>query len=131
MRLAAKTGTFAQSGAANPKLPLFLSLDNLLRTYPTALRDSLLDHLHRLLVETLPGDPAALKLHATRLLPGDPEASEEFVDKLRAANEKLLGWARSQGGAVAGAYADFVEEWCQRDVDANLVGKHVTLLGCS
>lgn len=100
---------------------LFQELHSLLSIYPTPLRESVLEHLHEVLLETLPGDAGALKLHASRLLPGSAEASEDFVEKLRAANEELLGQAKRQGGAVSCAYAEFVEEWCQRDLDADLV----------
>ena len=101
-------------------MSLFRSLQTLLNTYPTPLRASLLDHLHALLVETLSDEPEAVKLHATRWLPASGEAG---VDQLRAANEALLEWARTRGGAVSGAYADVVEEWCQRDLDRHLVGR--------
>ncbi|KAF8497669.1 U3 small nucleolar RNA-associated protein 6-domain-containing protein [Gautieria morchelliformis] len=120
----------SEAAKANPHLHLFRSLHALVNTYPTPLRASLLGHLHGLLAETLPSDPAALKMHATRFLPasGEPEASEEFVDRLKAANEELLGRARTLGGAVPCAYAEFVEEWCQqRELDPNL---RKYLVGC-
>ena len=93
----------------------------LLNTYPTSLRATLLNHLHEVLILTLPSDPAALKLYATRFLPEEANESETFIDQLRAANEALLEKARTHRGAVSGVYAEFVEEWCHKDIDCNLV----------
>jgi U3 small nucleolar RNA-associated protein 6 len=109
-------------------MTLFRSLHELLRTYPTPLRDTLLECLDGLLVNTLPSDPAALKLHATRLLP-PPDKSRntldtvEFIEQLQAANESLLSLAQRHGGAVSDAYAEFVEEWCGVDLEPNLVSR--------
>ena len=46
--------------------------------------------------------------------------SEAFVDALRAANEELAEKAKGNAG-VARAYAAFVEDWCGREIDDNLV----------
>lgn len=46
--------------------------------------------------------------------------SEAFVDALRAANEELSSKAKGNAG-VARAYAAFVEEWCGREIEGNLV----------
>jgi len=109
--------------AAIPQLPLFRSLHTLLSTYPSAIRALLLEHLHSDLMLTLPAEPSALKLHATRFLPasGEPEATEDFIDRLRTANEELLEKARTHRGAVSGVYAEFVAEWCERAIEPDLV----------
>ncbi|KAF8577994.1 hypothetical protein K439DRAFT_506926 [Ramaria rubella] len=73
-------------------------------------------------------------MHATRFLPapGTAVESEAFVDKLRGANEELLGHARRHGGAVSGAYAEFVEEWCGPHACGAGLGPHLRkyLMGC-
>ncbi len=47
------------------------------------------------------------------------------MDALKDANEQLLAYIRSTGGPVspevAAVYAEFVEEWCGKDVDDTLV----------
>lgn len=108
--------------SAKPTMGLFRSLDGLLHTYPTPLRESLLEHLDRLVEETLPGDPEALKLRARLLIPADMEENEEFVERLRKGNGILLSQARTQRGVVSRAYAEVIGEWCERDLDPNIVG---------
>lgn len=122
---------------ALPKAPLFVSLHELLSTYPTtlALRSSLLDHLHTLLLQTLPTDPIAIRLTATRHLL--PELSgDALVDALRDANDKMTAAvreacsddSRKNADDMAGSYADFVKEWVQReDVDDSLVSDNITI----
>lgn len=111
---------------ALPKIELFASLHELISTYPSPrpFRESLLDHLHSLLRRTLPSLPAAIKLSATRHLTPDA-AGESLVDELKRANETLYETVRSTEGeattGVACVYAEFVEEWCGKDVDDSLV----------
>jgi len=95
----------------------------MLADYPTPLRESMLEHLHTLLRKTLPNDPTGLKLRARRLLPEDVED----VEKLGVGNEELLIQAREQGGAVSAAYAEVIQEWCQRDLEPSLVGDFVII----
>ncbi|TCD64878.1 U3 snoRNP protein [Steccherinum ochraceum] len=127
----------ANAVKALPKSELFVALHELLTTYPSPehLKTSLLDYLHALLQETLPGDPKAIKLTATRFIaPSLDIHSPDFIDILRNANEKLVAgvrsaWASTQGTeadqerlreGMAEVYAQFVYEWCQKDVDVNL-----------
>lgn len=112
------------ASSALPKAELFTALHDLLASYPTKpeLRTYLLDHLHVLLQQTLPTDPIAARLSATRnLLPGLEGAA--LVDALKTANEQLSAAVSSAcayaGGrdaeGLANAYAGFVEEWVQKD----------------
>ncbi|KAI0690201.1 U3 small nucleolar RNA-associated protein 6-domain-containing protein [Cerioporus squamosus] len=123
----------SSAAKAIPKIELFTSLHELISAYPSppSLRESLLDHLHALLHQTLPSDPAAIKLSATRHLKADL-VGEPLVDALKDANEQLLAYIRSTGGPVsppvAAVYADFVEEWCGKDVDDTLKAYLITSL---
>ncbi|KAI0675026.1 U3 small nucleolar RNA-associated protein 6-domain-containing protein [Trametes maxima] len=117
---------------ALPKIELFQSLHELLSAYPSppSLRDSLLDHLHALLRDTLPSSPAAIKLAATRRL--TPELTgEPLVDTLKEANNVLSDAVRTSSGeareGVATVYAEFAEEWCAKgDVDDSLKAYLIT-----
>lgn len=122
----------SQQASALPKAELFASLHSLIATYPTTpdLRTALLDHLHDLLQQTLPTDPVAVKLYATRNLLPELEGTA-LVDALKAANEQLSSAvnsactsARSETAhGMALAYAGFIEEWVQKDeLDTALVG---------
>ena len=116
---------------ALPKATLFTSLHDLLSTYPTtpALRSSLLDHLHTLLLQILPTDPVAIKLTATRnLLPG--LRGDALVDALKEANDKMTAAvceacsesSNKDVSGMAASYAGFVQDWVQRDdLDSSLV----------
>jgi U3 small nucleolar RNA-associated protein 6 len=98
-------------------------LKDVITAYPSppALRQSLLDHLYSLLQVTLPDDPLAIKLLATRGLAPDLDI-EAFVDALKTANEKLVAAVSARGAGVADVYAAFVVEWCGRDdLDDHLV----------
>ncbi|KAI0812618.1 U3 small nucleolar RNA-associated protein 6-domain-containing protein [Irpex lacteus] len=121
---------------ALPKVELFTALHGLFSTYPTTaeLRTSLLDHLHSLLQQTLPTDPIAAKLTATRhLLPG--LSGVALVDALKSANEQLSSavqnaWSLShEADGIASAYASFIEEWVQKpDLDIPLKAYLLTSL---
>lgn len=122
---------------ALPQISLFTSLHELLATYPCpqSLRDALLDHLFALLHSTLPLDPSAIKLSATRALtPGlDGEA---LIDALKSANEQLADAVRNRGEGHAGEalavlYAEFVQEWCSKDIDESLVRTTFRLISSS
>jgi hypothetical protein len=121
-----------------PTIELFQNLQTLIGGYPApeALRSSLLDHLHIRLAEALPRDPAGLTLRATRALvlaSAEGSAGGALVDGLRWANEEMLGAIDAEAAevagrctpaldALAGAYAQFVEDWCgKEDVDEHLV----------
>ncbi|THH29933.1 hypothetical protein EUX98_g4250 [Antrodiella citrinella] len=127
----------ANAAKALPKAELFIALHDLLIGYPSpqTLKTSLLDYLHGLLQETLPGDPRAVKLKATRFITPDSDIhAAEFVDALRSANEKIVAgvkdaWANNSGSegerekrkdGMAEVYAQFVKEWCEKDLDLNL-----------
>lgn len=108
---------------ALPKAELFTSLHGLLTTYPVPppFRVALLDHLHTLLQQTLPTDPVAVRLTATRLLVPDL-TGEALVDALRDANEKMSRAVRQacdgkevDVNGLASAYSLFVKEWVQKD----------------
>lgn len=124
---------------ALPTIEQFQNLQTLIAEYPApeALRSSLLDHLHTRLAEALPRDAAALTLRATRALvlaSAGGSAGGALVDGLRRANEEMLAAIDAEAAAEgagrctpaseepAGAYAQFVEEWCgKEDVDEHLV----------
>lgn len=117
---------------ASPRIELFSQLDELIRNYPCQphLRETLLDELHNLLHQTIPDEPEAIKMLATRRLreltldkasvgsDSNQSESERLVDGLRYANERLMiavgnplnDKARAQ---ISALYADFVEEWCR------------------
>ena len=122
----------SESLIAIPKIELFTSLHELISTYPSppALRESLLNHLHALLHETLPSLPAVIKLSATRRLTSEA-VGEVLVDELKRANEKLSETVRRASGdalpGMACVYAEFLEEWCGKDVDDSLVSFCLTL----
>lgn len=109
---------------------LFISLHNLISTYPCppSLQASLLDHLHAILRLTLPNDPQAIKLTATRFLNRSSEPQgPEFVDRLKDANDVLLQSIKGFEGrnqereGLGKVYAEFVDEWCRKNIDVNLV----------
>lgn len=134
---------------ALPTIELFQNLQSLIAGYPVpeSLRTSLLDHLHAQLAEVLPRDAAAVALRATRALAvtsaAAPAGEEEepvggaaLVDALRRANEEMLAALDDSDDGnnhattercyprdeLAGAYAQFVEEWCgKEDLDPHLV----------
>ncbi|KZT70904.1 hypothetical protein DAEQUDRAFT_724645 [Daedalea quercina L-15889] len=118
----------SSAAKALPKIELFISLQDLLATYPCppSLRDTLLDHLFTLLHETLPQNPTAIRLSATRhLLPG--LEGEALVDALKDANERLASAVRDQNAGderLALVYASFIQDWCRKDIDDSLVSHH-------
>ncbi|KAF8842981.1 hypothetical protein BDN67DRAFT_1030869 [Paxillus ammoniavirescens] len=130
----------SSAAKALPKVELFLELEPLIRAYPCQLhlRTTLLDHLYSLLQESIPHDPRAVKMHATRRLRELTTQKEEsiddsrladsegLVDALQAANECLIAavktsWTkpRSNGSSgiatsdISDIYAEFVLEWCR------------------
>ena len=87
------------------------------------MRVAILDHLFALLRLTLPTDSEAVKLHATRSLTPDL-AGENLIDRLKDANEELSQAITDCGSdrqGICERYAEFVQEWCQRDIDGPLV----------
>lgn len=117
---------------ASPRIELFSQLDELIRNYPCEphLRETLLDELYHLLHQTIPDEPEAIKMLATRHLReltldkasvgSDPNQSESvrLVDALRYANERLVNAVGNPPNDKARAkisalYVDFVEEWCR------------------
>lgn len=125
-------GIVANLKTALPKVELFISLQDLLAHYPcpASVRDTLLDHLFTLLHETLPDDPAAIELSATRRLLPNLEG-EALVDALKYANEQLAAALHDQNAAderLALVYASFVQDWCQKNIDDSLVSHHSPLL---
>ncbi|KAI0633359.1 U3 small nucleolar RNA-associated protein 6-domain-containing protein [Trametes polyzona] len=116
---------------AVPKIELFSSLHNLISTYPSppSLRETLLDHLHGLLHDTLPSLPAAIKLSATRRLTADL-SGEPLVDALRNANDVLSEAVRTSSGeareGIARVYTEFIDEWCGKAADNTLKAYLIT-----
>ncbi|KAL5523572.1 hypothetical protein ACEPAG_7745 [Sanghuangporus baumii] len=125
-----------------PTPDLFASLHGVLSTYPcpSTLRWSLLDHLHSLLHSRIlstqgsdpdPSNPPArfdakgraqcAKLYATRYLTPDLEG-ESLVDALRKANEDLMEIVRVRrdDNEMASAYAQFVSEWFEKEINEYL-----------
>lgn len=88
---------------------------------PVELRKLLLDHLYDLVRSTLPGDAQAARLLADRHIAPDLKG-EKLVDGVQRANEELLAEAKSRRQEeIYQAYADFVEDWCQKAIDQHLV----------
>ena len=121
-----------------PKAVLFVSIHELISAYPTipALRSLLLDHLHALLQQTLPTDPVAVRLSATRGLSADLTGAA-LVDAVKDANDKMSTAVREacsddsgkDAEGMARACAEFVQEWVKRnDVDDSLVSTSGTRL---
>ncbi|KZT08401.1 uncharacterized protein LAESUDRAFT_757637 [Laetiporus sulphureus 93-53] len=124
----------SSAAKAIPKIHLFTSLHELISAYPClpSLRNSLLDYLFSLLHSVLPSDPTAIKLYASRYLTPDLEG-EDLVDALRKANEELAIAVKeaNQGEnteKLGEIYAQFVQEWCEKDIDNSLKGYLVTSL---
>jgi hypothetical protein len=123
-----------------PTIELFQNLQTLIAGYPApeSLRNSLLDHLHVRLTDVLPRRAAAVALRATRALAltsAEELAGGALVDALRRANEEMLaaldidGTERCPPDELAGAYTQFVEEWCTKeDVDAHLVRTDIQIV---
>lgn len=90
--------------------------------YPSlpSLREALLAHLYSLLQSTMPGDPHAIKLLATRSLTPELQG-EPLIEALRRANEELLAAVPNGSEDIFSVYAEFVEEWCRAAIDVNLV----------
>ncbi|KAL5485402.1 UTP6 [Sanghuangporus weigelae] len=127
---------------ALPTPHLFTSLHEVLSTYPcpSTLRWSLLDHLHSLLhsriISPQGSDPdfsnprarldakgraQCAKLYATRYLTLGLEG-EALVDALRKANEDLMEFmrARRDDDEMTYAYAQFVTEWFEKEINEHL-----------
>jgi U3 small nucleolar RNA-associated protein 6 len=126
--------------SALPSASLFVSLHELLSTYPTTstLRSALLDHLHTLLLQVLPTDPVAVRLTATRNLLPDV-TGDALVDTLKDANDKLTSavWqacstdSTKDADGMAISYAEFVQEWVMREnVDDSLVCTVFSPISC-
>ncbi|KAJ8592302.1 hypothetical protein M405DRAFT_733504 [Rhizopogon salebrosus TDB-379] len=118
----------SSAAKALPKSSLFSALEVLIRSYPCheRLRTALLDHLHSVLKDTLPGDPQAVKMLATRKLreftsrensdDSDLVEGEDFVDALQLANESLstaVGAGGTNSSGMVDVYVEFIEEWCR------------------
>lgn len=126
----------SSAAKALPSINLFSALEVLIRSYPSQerLRTALLDHLYSVLKVTLPDDPQAVKMLATRRLRelASQENSnnsvvaegEEFVDALQAANESFsaaVGTGSPNASGMADIYVEFIEEWCKLPtLDPNL-----------
>jgi len=128
MRGAIIKSVISNAVTASPKPELFVSLQKLVSTYPcpAQLRDSLLEHIYELLKHTLPHDPQAIRLAAARFLPSDLKGPG-LVDALKHANETFASALREmlvngvQADDMSNVYAEFVEEWCSKGIDHNLV----------
>jgi len=92
---------------------MFECIKGVICNYPSPedLRRKLLDHLYEELRRTLPRDGRAVVFAASQHTDG-----KALVEGLRAANEEIL----SRIG-YSEAYKEFVEEWCQKDIDPALV----------
>ncbi|KAI6046054.1 U3 small nucleolar RNA-associated protein 6-domain-containing protein [Pisolithus marmoratus] len=109
---------------ASPQFELFLQLEELIRSYPcqSHLRKTLLDELYHLLHQTIPSEPEAIKMFATRhlreLTLDKASRVRGLVDALRYANERLVDALGNPPndkarGEISALYADFVQEWCR------------------
>ena len=112
---------------ALPKIGLFTSLQSLIKTYPSppSLRELLISYLLDVLRLTLPDEPLAIRLFATKSLwrNSEPEGVD-LIDALKDANEYFLSKIRDEGKhdeEILTVYADWITEWCQAPIDDNLV----------
>lgn len=109
--------------AALPRIGLFIQLKTLITDYPSPveLRKLLLDHLYGLIRSSLPGDAQAARLLADRHITPDLRGAA-IVDGVQRANEELLADVKSRGREeIFQVYAEFVEDWCQRTINQDLV----------
>jgi U3 small nucleolar RNA-associated protein 6 len=101
-----------------------MSLHDVIATYPSpvGLKESLLEHLQSVLRTTLPDEPLGIKLSSSRILRPDV-GGEDLIDALKNVNEDFLAAIKEgkNGENFLRAYAEFVEEWCQAELDENLV----------
>lgn len=116
---------------ALPKIELFTELQSLITSYPSppSLRNALLDYTLDILRVTLPDEPLAIKLFATRTLKPDLEGAD-LIDALKTANENLLADIQNGGKNTEKflrVYADFAQDWCRVGIDENLVGLHLLI----
>jgi U3 small nucleolar RNA-associated protein 6 len=107
---------------ALPEIALFRSLEELISSYPIrqTLRESVLDQLYDLLQEHLGDD-----VQATRMLCGRfTGAGTDVVEGIKKANEEFMKAVRRSKGRkdMCCGYREFVDEWCEKDIDGNLVG---------
>lgn len=86
---------------------------------PETLRDGLLNHLYALSRQHLGDDPEAVSMSVTRFM----GSGTGIVEALQHSNEEFVqAVRRSQGhDGMCSAYARFVEEWCKKEIDANMV----------
>jgi U3 small nucleolar RNA-associated protein 6 len=98
-----------------------------------SLKESLLDYLLITVCNTLPNDPSAVKLSATRALKPNVEG-KELVEALKTANEKILAAINDEGKTgedFLRTYAEFIEEWCRAHIDDNMVSMFISFyLAC-
>ncbi|KAI0829637.1 U3 small nucleolar RNA-associated protein 6-domain-containing protein [Trametes gibbosa] len=110
---------------AIPKIELFISIQELISRYPSplSLRETLLDHLHALLRNTLPSLPAAIKLAATRAFTADLPGVQ-LVDASRNANNVLSEAVRTSSAeareGMARVYVEFIDELIRKTADDSL-----------
>jgi len=99
-------------------MELFEELVAVLVGYPSEAKGSILEHVYELLRTRLDEDVGAMKLLGGRFV----SEGEGFVEGIRRANEELMRMARKSSRVeVLESYAGFVEEWCERGIDASLV----------
>lgn len=89
---------------------------------PETLRDGLLKHLYALLKKHVGEDGDAMSMLVAQYVESQAQGTE-LVDGVKRANEEFMeGVRRSQGqDGMCCAYVRFVEEWCKKEIDANIV----------
>jgi hypothetical protein len=92
----------------------------LLQHYHTELSRNLVLYLYGLIIPTLPGNPQAYVLFASRHLKPDLTGAN-FIDALKAANEELLEATQNDTTRMDSAYAGWILEQFHTLGDLNLV----------
>ncbi|KAF9047327.1 U3 small nucleolar RNA-associated protein 6-domain-containing protein [Panaeolus papilionaceus] len=107
----------SSAGQAIPRVELFASIKEVIAGFPTTadLRKQLLNHLYDQVLKILGNEPKAIVFRACRFI--GEEGGTELILGLDKASEEI----RSLIGKGHSEYVKFVEEWCKRVEDVNMV----------
>lgn len=110
-------GCCAYMMIAIPRVELFASIKEVIAGFPTTadLRKQLLNHLYDQVLKILGNEPKAIVFRACRFI--GEEGGTELILGLDKASQEI----RSLIGKGHSEYVKFVEEWCKRVEDVNMV----------
>jgi len=97
------------------RIDLFKSLEEMIIDYPTPSKEGILEHLYEELYSRLGDSPEGIEMYVNRVLKG-----EDLIDRVKRGNEELSK-AVSKSKGLRVVYERFVNEWCGKDIDDNLV----------